>query len=144
MYSLKDRRIEAAWFKLSRLYTALLFKIASDHNRHATRQAVFIPEEDATPIPTYGLLKGPSRLELRANFFSQRVINTWNALPLHTKNSLSGASQEAVELVYVIRETLTFAHQVYFGSISCIKIAGPPSFLFRYLERLARSLVYFI
>ena len=63
--------------------------IASDHHRHATRQAVFIPEEDATPIPTHGLLKGPSRLELRANFFSQRVVNTWNALPLHIKNSLS-------------------------------------------------------
>ena len=96
MYSLKDRRTRGDMIQAFKIVHGIddveassFFTIASDHHRHATRQAVSIREEGATPTPTHGLLKGPSRLELRANFFSQRVVNTWNALPLHIKNSIS-------------------------------------------------------
>ena len=53
---------------------------------HATRQAVSVTE-DGTLLPTNGNQKGPSRLDLRAQFFTQRM--TWNSLPLSVKNSAS-------------------------------------------------------
>ena len=63
------------------------FSFSSNHHEYATRQAVVLSEDGTAP--SHGLVKGPSRLKLRSNFFSQRVINQWNALPTKVKNSTS-------------------------------------------------------
>ena len=63
------------------------FSISSNTHNHTTRQSTVIT--DNVTLPSYGLIKGPSKLELRSNFFSQRVVNPWNALPASVKNSFS-------------------------------------------------------
>ena len=63
------------------------FTISSNIHDHATRQSTTITDDVA--VPTYGLVKGPCKLELRANFFSQRVVTPWNELPATVKNSPS-------------------------------------------------------
>ena len=63
------------------------FSFSSNNHNYATRQATVISED--VIIPSFGLVKGPSRIELRMNFFSQRVVNSWNALPSTVKNSES-------------------------------------------------------
>ena len=96
MYSLKDRRTRGDMIETYKIVQGIedvepstFFSISSSHHDHATRQAVQVSEDGSTNSPSYGLLKGPSRLELRANFFSQRVVNTWNSLPSSAKNALS-------------------------------------------------------
>ena len=63
------------------------FSFSSNNHNYATRQATVISQD--VIIPSFGLVKGPSRIELRMNFFSQRVVNSWNALPSTVKNSES-------------------------------------------------------
>ena len=93
MYSLKDRRNRGDMIETYKIVHRIedvnpsaYFTFPAAY--HATRQAVSV-REDGTVLPTYGLQKGPSRLELRAQFFTQRVINNWNSLPLEVKNSTS-------------------------------------------------------
>ena len=59
---------------------SIFFKFSTDCHEHATRLATIINEDDMV-CPAYGLTAGPSSLELRRNFFSQRVVSHWNALP---------------------------------------------------------------
>ena len=73
--------------KIEDVVPSKFFTISSNHHTYATRQATEISED--TIIPSLGLTKGPSKLALRTNFFSQRVINPWNNLPAVTKNSTS-------------------------------------------------------
>ena len=63
------------------------FTLSSSNHSYATRQTTTISGDTSTPY--FGLVKQPFRLELRRNFFSQRVVNPWNALPSSVKNSLS-------------------------------------------------------
>ena len=63
------------------------FTFSSNKHDHATRQATTV-SEDAV-IPSVGLVKGPSRLDIRTHFFSQRVVNPWNNLPVDVQNSTS-------------------------------------------------------
>ena len=93
MYSLKDRRTRGDMIETYKIVHRIEDVDPSAYftfpaANHATRQAVSVTE-DGTVLPWYGLQKGPSRLELRAQFFTQRVINNWNSLPLEVKNSAS-------------------------------------------------------
>ena len=96
MYSLQDRRTRGDMIETYKIVhniedidSSKFFTISSDSHTHATRQAFTMSEDGSTNTSAFGLLKGPSRLELRANFFSQRVINKWNSLPPSIRNSLS-------------------------------------------------------
>ena len=94
MYSLKDRRTRGDMVETYQILHHLediewskFFSLSSDHC-HATRQSETILD-DGSSIPAFGLLRGRTRLELRANFFSQRVISTWNSLPFCIKSASS-------------------------------------------------------
>ena len=63
------------------------FKLSAAGHSHATRQASVVSPTDHTVSPSLGLLKGSSMLALRSNFFSQRVVQPWNRLPLHIRQS---------------------------------------------------------
>jgi ribonuclease P/MRP protein subunit RPP40 len=96
MYSLQDRRTRGDMIETYKIVNRIedvepstFFSIASDHHNHATRQAVTISDDGYTTTPANGLLRGQSRSELRANFFTHRVISNWNSLPSTIKNSLS-------------------------------------------------------
>ena len=96
MLSLEERRHRGDMIETFKIVRGIedvdlstFFSISCSHHNHATRQAVTVNEDDNTTIPSYGLLKGPSRLDLRSNFFTQRVVNPWNSLPRSVKNSLS-------------------------------------------------------
>lgn len=61
------------------------FSLSASNHHYATRQATLM--HDSLPVPSLGLVKGPCKLALRANFFSQRVVAPWNALTADVKNS---------------------------------------------------------
>ena len=56
-----------------------LFTLSSSHHHHATRNSAVIL--DNSVVPSTNLFKPAARLELRRNFFSNRVITPWNNLP---------------------------------------------------------------
>ena len=94
MMSLEERRLRGDMVETFKLIQGIedinsskFFSFSSNHHEYATRQAVVLSEDGIAP--SHGLVKGPSRLKLRSNFFSQRVINQWNALPTKVKNSVS-------------------------------------------------------
>lgn len=96
MYSLKDRRTRGDMIETFKIINRIenvepstFFSLSSSLHTHATRQAASVSEDGSTTIPVDGLIRGPSRIDLRANFFSQRVVSTWNSLPTHIRNSLS-------------------------------------------------------
>ena len=75
-----------------------LFKLghAGNNHHHGTRHAVaFVPGEvphnwgEEEPINSLKLAKPEGRLDLRTNFFSHRVVNPWNNLPLSVKSASS-------------------------------------------------------
>ena len=76
-----------------------LFEMAGDDHQHGTRQAVtFIPEqghfhihteEEAVQSLKLAKPKNVKDLEVRRNFFSQRVVDPWNDLPLTVKTASS-------------------------------------------------------
>jgi len=55
------------------------------------------------------LMPSQSRLELRANFFSQRVVNLWNSLPGEVKNARNP-------------KVFKYIYQRYAGDIVWVKI----------------------
>ena len=61
--------------------------MSSTNHTYGTRQAVNVSEDSFTTSPTWSQLKGQSRLELKANLFTKRVVNTWNSLPNSIQNS---------------------------------------------------------
>ena len=96
MYSLKDCRTRGDMIETYRILHQIddvipskFFAMSSTNLTYATRQAVKVLEDGFTTTPTWYLLKGQSRLELRANFFTQRVVNIWNSLPNSLQNSES-------------------------------------------------------
>ena len=57
-----------------------------DEQHQKTRQAVSI-SEDGTVLGTDNIVKPKSRLEIRKNFFSCRVVDDWNNLPSDVRKS---------------------------------------------------------
>lgn len=96
MYSLKDLRNR--WDMIKKYKTlhqiedvdpSKFFSMSSTNHTYAARQAVNVSEDGFTTSRTWALLRGQSRLELRANFFTHLVVNTWNLLPNSIQNSKS-------------------------------------------------------
>ena len=90
MLSLENRRRRGDMIETFKLIKGFedvdythFFTLSLNTHRHATRQSVVIT--DSGPSPSYGVVKYPSRLQLRSNFFSQRIVNQWNALPMKVK-----------------------------------------------------------
>ena len=82
--SLKDRRVRADMIQVYKILNGIdavdsntWFLTAGTLNRRATRLMTF----------DKNIIARRSRLEIRRNFFSQRVVNKWNELPLIVKNS---------------------------------------------------------
>ena len=61
----------------------------STHHNYPTRQAARHDENTLMCEPSYGLSPSPCNLEIRRNFFTQRVISSWNALLPSIKNALT-------------------------------------------------------
>ena len=57
-----------------------------DEQHQMTRQAVSV-SDDGTITGTQNLLKPKSKLDLRKNFFTCRVVNNWNNLPADVKEA---------------------------------------------------------
>lgn len=94
MLSLEKRRLRGDMIETFKILHEIedvdsekFFSLSSNNHNHATRQSTVISDNVVTP--SYGLVKGPCKLELRANFFSQRVVTPWNTLPASVKNSTS-------------------------------------------------------
>jgi len=58
-----------------------VFKTLKGFNRVDYRQFFKLVEHSRTRGHSFKLVKSRSRLEIRKNFFSQRVVNSWNNLP---------------------------------------------------------------
>ncbi len=89
---LKELKMEKLESRRIRLDLIQAFKIIHGHDQvDPGHWFHLIPENRANPTrrTAGGLtLEGrPARLEIRRNFFSHRVINTWNRLPLETRMS---------------------------------------------------------
>ena len=96
MYSLENRRTCGDMIETYKILHQIedvdpntFLSMSSTNHTHGTRQAITVSEDGSSTLPTLGLLKGRCRLELRSNFFSQRVVNTWNSLPTSIQNSES-------------------------------------------------------
>ena len=63
------------------------FTFSAMQHGHATRQAASITGTKA--LPSLGLSRTQCKLELRNNFFSQRVVEPWNALPAEAHRAAS-------------------------------------------------------
>ena len=83
-YSLKDRRIRGDMVETYKLLhhiedvePSTYFSNSAANHAYGTRQAVTVSEDGSTASPSYKLFRGPSRLDHRANFFSQRIFFIW-------------------------------------------------------------------
>ena len=56
------------------------FTFSNTQHGHATRQAATVTD-DMVVMQSLGLSQQRCNLELRRNFFTQRVVAPWNALP---------------------------------------------------------------
>ena len=63
------------------------FTFSTAQHSHATRQAATVTE--TATLPSLGFSQGPCNLELRRNFFSQRVVALWNTLPTEVQSAPS-------------------------------------------------------
>ena len=79
------------WWRLmsfnDRWFPSTFFYLSANNHNYATRHSAVVSENIATP--SYGLLKSQCKLDLRSNFFSQRVVSPWKDLPASVKNSVS-------------------------------------------------------
>ena len=96
MYSLKDRRTRGDMIQTYKILHHIddvdpskFFSMSSTYHSYATRQATNVSEIGFSTTPTWSLQKGQCRVDLRRNFFSHRVVNTWNSLPNSLKNAES-------------------------------------------------------
>ena len=88
MYSLKDHRTSGDMIETYEILHLMedvdqskFFTVSFTNNTYATRQAVNVSEDGSPTSPTWDQLNGQSRLELRANFFTQRLVITWSSPP---------------------------------------------------------------
>ena len=95
LLSLLDRRLRGDMIQTYKMVHEIddvnatdFFTFSNTQHNHATRQAATVT--DTVVVPSLGLSQGPSKLELRRNFFTQRVVAPWNALPpgVHSASSV--------------------------------------------------------
>ena len=77
------------------------FNLSAERHSYSTRQPTVVTDDTYVPTPTLGLLKGSSKLALRSNFFSQRVVQPWNLLPPVIKQTDSVISFKAMTNIFV-------------------------------------------
>ena len=63
------------------------FHFSSMQHGHATRQAASTSGNEA--VASLALSRSQCKLELRNNFYSQRVVEPWNALPAEVQRASS-------------------------------------------------------
>ena len=92
--SLVDRRMRGDMIqtykfvnKVDDVDATKFFHFSSMQHGHATRQAASISGNEA--VPSLGLSRSQCKLELRNNFYSQRVVEPWNALPAEVQRASS-------------------------------------------------------
>ena len=77
------------WSQIDNVNPTDYFTFAADQHHHATRQATNFSLDGMTTAPCSNIVKQPARLDLRRNFFMQRVVGPWNALPTTVKTATS-------------------------------------------------------
>jgi len=73
LISLEDRRTRGDLIQV--------FKLMKGIDKLDYTNFFVLANSERTRGHRYKVVKGRSRLELRRNFFSQRIVNTWNELP---------------------------------------------------------------
>ena len=95
LLSLLDRRLRGDMIQTYKMVHEIddvnamdFFTFSNNQHNHATRQATTITDRGV--MPSLGLSQGPCNLDLRRNFFTQRVVAPWNALPpsVHSASSV--------------------------------------------------------
>ena len=79
--SLEKRRIRGDLIQV--------FKMLKDENKVDFSKYFILQDSNRTRGHSYKLFKERSHLDLRKNFFSQRVVNTWNNLPQAVVDAVS-------------------------------------------------------
>ena len=81
MQSLQDHRVKGDMFQtfkllkgIDNLNAIMFFNLSAERHGHCTRQATAMSNDTNVATPALGLLKSSSKLALRSNFFSQRVV----------------------------------------------------------------------
>ena len=94
LLSLADRRSRGDMIQTFKIVNKIddvepsdFFTFSTAQHSHATRQAATVTE--SATLPSLGLSQGPCNLELRRNFFSQRVVAPWNTLPTEVQSAPS-------------------------------------------------------
>ena len=59
------------------------FQMAANQHNHATRLAANLAND--VPVPSTNIFQPIARLELRRNFFTHRVVSSWNNLDQSVK-----------------------------------------------------------
>ena len=87
---LADRRVRGDMIQTYKIVNQIndipietFFKIA-DHS-HATRTAVTVNPGDEDNVANMNFVKPKAKGDIRKNFFSHRVVDTWNNLPASVK-----------------------------------------------------------
>ena len=90
--TLVDRRIRGDMLETYKILNGIddvdystWFTLVNEQHQ-MTRQSVNVAD-DGTVTRTMNLAKPKARLEVRKNFFSCRVVDNWNNLPVHVKNA---------------------------------------------------------
>ena len=66
-----------------------VFKMVKDENKSNFCKFFQLQNSNKTRGHNYKLFKQRSNLDLRKNFLSQRVVNTWNSLPQAVVDAVS-------------------------------------------------------
>ena len=96
LLSLLDRRLRGDMIQTYKMVHVIddvnatdFFTFSNTQHSHATRQAATVTD-GMVAVPSLGLSQERCNLELRRNFFTQRVVAPWNALPpdIHSASSV--------------------------------------------------------
>ena len=94
LLSLQDRRKRGDMLETFKIVKQIdnvdplsFFQFTSNIHRYPTRQAASVDDETLEIHPAHGLSERPCRLELRKNFFANRVGSPWNSLSFTIKDA---------------------------------------------------------
>ena len=94
LQSLVDRRLRGDMIQTFKMIKGIdnvesskFFVSSASCHQHATRLSTIVTDDG--PLASTGLKRTASRTNIRANFFSQRVVPYWNNLPLLIREAVS-------------------------------------------------------